>query len=100
MAYYGLRAGGDDVDLVAHPEDFELLRMVYASERGAYGDERVKIGEFEIYNGFFGIDYTTLARKAIEQEDRLIASLICLLYFAAACANKQDALAIWQKLEE
>lgn len=100
MAYYGLRDGGDDIDLVVHPDDFELLRMVYASETGTYGDERIKIGEFELYNGFFGIDYATLARRAIEQQDRLIASLVCLLYFAAAASNKQDALAIWQKLEQ
>lgn len=100
MAYYGLRDAGDDIDLVVHPEDFELLRMVYVSETGAYGDERIKLGEFELYNGFFGIDYATLAHKAVEQEDRLIASLICLLYIAAASNNKQDALAIWQKLED
>jgi hypothetical protein len=99
MAYYGLRDGGDDIDLVVHPDDFELMRMVYSSETGAYGDEFVRIGEFEIYNGFFGIDYTTLTRKAVEQQDRLIASLVCLLYFAATASNKQDALAIWRKLE-
>jgi hypothetical protein len=100
MAYYGLRDGGNDVDLVAHPDDFMRLRELYPVETGTYGDSFIRIGQYECYDGFFGMHYQTLTLRAVEQEDRLIASLICLLYIAAARGNKPDARLIWQKLEQ
>lgn len=99
MAYYGLCDGGMDNEVIIHQDDFARLCQHHPIETGTYGDSFIRLNHFECYDGFCGIDYATLAHKAREREDRLIASLICLLYMAAAQKDKQDARLIWQKLE-
>jgi hypothetical protein len=94
MQHYGLRAGGDDVDMVVHPDDFELLRATHPVERGDYGDERIRIAEFEIYDGFFSVPYDLLKHGAVEMEDCLIASLPVLLYLASFYSSGDSQLII------
>jgi hypothetical protein len=92
MQHYGMRDGGDDIDMVVSQDDFKLLRLVYSTETGDYGDERIKIDEYELYDGFFGVPYNLLKHGAVEQEDCLIASLPCLLYLSSFYSGDDSKL--------
>lgn len=83
MQYYGLRDADDEIDMAVSREDFEQLRPYYSVERGDYGDERIKTGIYELYDGFFGVPYNLLKHGAVELDDCLIASMPCLLYLAS-----------------
>jgi hypothetical protein len=94
MAHYGLRDAGDDIDMVVSREDFESLRTTHPVETGNYGDERIKIGIYELYDGFFGVPYDLLKHGALEKEDCLIASLPVLLYLASFYSGDDSELII------
>jgi hypothetical protein len=94
MQFYKLRDAGDDIDLVVSRQDFENLRQRFPVERGDYGDERIRIGEYELYDGFFGVPYDLLKHNAVEQDDCLIASLPVLLYLASFYSSDDSQLII------
>jgi hypothetical protein len=70
------------------------LRQRFPVERGDYGDERIRIGEYELYDGFFGVPYDLLKHNAVEQDDCLIASLPVLLYLASFYSSDDSQLII------
>ena len=85
MEYYGLRDGGDDVDLVVSVKDFHGLYLLYPNKQAIapLGDAMMKVKQFECYLRCFGLEYDDLLIGAQEQEDHFVAGLPMLLQLAA-----------------
>lgn len=84
MEYYGLRASGNDVDLVVPKEDLEKLARKYPTRiRDISGDLGIIVHGFEIWKTIRYYNYGFLSEGAIEHDQYLIISLEKLLFLKA-----------------
>ncbi|MCB0078769.1 MAG: hypothetical protein KDD73_15265 [Anaerolineales bacterium] len=84
MAYYQLRAAGDDSDFVVSAADYEGLAARYPQhKRDLFGDLGVSIGEFEFWRSILLFDYAALSVGAVEAERYHVVSLAKLLFLKA-----------------
>jgi hypothetical protein len=71
-----------DLDLIAHPLDFEQLRLWKPEQcfKGTFGDEGIRVGSIcEVYPSACGIGYEYLKQGAVEMGEYFIVSLPWLL---------------------
>lgn len=84
MEYYELRKAGNDIDLVVHPTDHQMLANKYPSNiKDLYGDIGVCEFGFEIWNQICTFDYQYLKVDAIELDECLVIALDKLLFLKA-----------------
>lgn len=84
MEYYKLRKAGNDIDLVIHKEDHQILLSKYPDHvKDLYGDIGICEFEYEMWNQICMFEYDYLKVAAIEESDYLVVSLEKLLFLKA-----------------
>jgi hypothetical protein len=94
MEYYGLRASGPDIDLVADREDVARLAARYPDRlKDLWGDLGVCPFHFEIWKSICLFDYDDLRPDAVDAGEVLVISLEKLLLLKAVAMRKEKYLA-------
>jgi hypothetical protein len=93
MEYYGLRASGRDIDLVAAHDDIARLIKLYPGRlKDLSGDLGVCPFEFEIWRTINYFDYAFFRADALEKEHFFIVSPEKLLFSKALAIEKEKYL--------
>jgi hypothetical protein len=93
MEYYGLRAAGADMDLIADAEDVRRLIARHPSRvKDLWGDLGVCPLEFEIWASICLFTYDDLAPGAVDAGEVLVVSLEKLLMMKALAMHKEKYL--------
>lgn len=89
MEYYGLRKGGDEIDLVVVKDDLEKLVKHYPTHlKDLKGDFGIAVFGFEIWKTIDYFDYYSLSQDAKEESNYLVISLEKLLFQKAMAMKK------------
>lgn len=94
MEYYGLRAHGDDIDLLVSPEDLAMLWARYPDRRkDMWGDLGLLVDGVEMFRSVYRLDAEYLGEGATELAHcRVISAdrLLMMKWLAQGSTEKND----------